>query len=105
VLVGEPEKQAEFDAYVASRGYTLLTPPKYGDLLTAAGFVDVEAGTYACMRVCVFVCMHVCTHGGWLWAASYARRHVWLAAPRVLPAGAAGPAPAFHFALYEPDFC
>jgi phosphoethanolamine N-methyltransferase len=40
---GEGEHTAEFLAYVAQRGYFLHTVKEYGNLITQAGFSDVEA--------------------------------------------------------------
>ncbi|XP_072013647.1 uncharacterized protein [Amphiura filiformis] len=40
---GEPPHSEAFDKYVAQRGYTLCTPPEYGKLIEAAGFVNVKA--------------------------------------------------------------
>ncbi|KDO18852.1 hypothetical protein SPRG_15851 [Saprolegnia parasitica CBS 223.65] len=41
---GEAETQtARFKAYVASRGYHLLTPAAYGQVIASVGFSDVEA--------------------------------------------------------------
>ncbi|KAF0694852.1 Aste57867_14292 [Aphanomyces stellatus] len=40
---GEQPSTDRFNAYVASRGYHLLSPPQYGAVLEAAGFTDVVA--------------------------------------------------------------
>jgi len=40
---GEQSGSAHFDAYVASRGYHLLSPSQYGAVLESVGFTDVEA--------------------------------------------------------------
>ncbi|RHY81399.1 hypothetical protein DYB37_003339 [Aphanomyces astaci] len=40
---GDQPQSDRFQAYVASRGYHLLSPSQYGGVLTAAGFADVVA--------------------------------------------------------------